>query len=113
MANILGTTGKPFETEVLRQLHHGVHTMEGLKPAKYYILSYFAHCISTNGIVMWCPEICIFEFKMIEDVKRQLICSDVIMIQTPGSDKRTKYSLQNWFFHEHDELYRLGCDPRK
>src|SRR3954454_2698880 len=109
---MLGTPTKPFEISELRQFLHGSKSLEDLQIVKDYILGYFGHCIDPIGIVMWCPENRIFRLLTVSDAKN-LIRKDSVDILIPGTKKPLTFDIQMWFFHEHDTIYNMGCDPAK
>ena len=96
----------------MRKHLQGASTLDDLKKAKDYILSYFGHCIASIGVIMWCPNKS--TFQLLSDLEaKKFIRKEIKLIHIPGTKKPVQFDLQDWFFHEHDTLYNINCDPTK
>src|SRR6266498_3268956 len=110
---MLGDQKQAFDILKLRELLNSANTLKETRAAKLYITSYFAHCISPKGVLMWNPDKNGFLHLADKDAKH--ILSEEIEIITQENDKQKAhiFNIWKWFYFECKIFHLLDVDPTK
>jgi len=110
---MLGDQKQAFDILKLRELLNSANTLKETRVAKLYITSYFAHCISPKGVLMWNPDKNGFLHLADKDAKH--ILSEEIEIITQENDKQKAhiFNIWKWFYFECKIFHLLDVDPTK
>jgi Family of unknown function (DUF5906) len=106
MSSLLGTPTEEFNCNKLRKLLHEAKSREDLKPAKAYLLGYFAR--GDTGVYKWVPDLKTFKHYNKRDACDTFI-QNVIVIFNHGVEK---VSIRNWFFEE-TPFFTIDVNPTK
>src|SRR5271168_2938118 len=109
---LLGTPTKDFNPSALQSILNRVKTADDLKVVKKYILSYFGRTDKPIATWMWRPSDHIFELFEDNNIRSRHIYKDKVMISL-GKGQRMKIDIQQWFFKQYRDLYKVISNPMK
>jgi len=104
-----------FGINVLNSLIDNAETMDDLKSAKAYVLSYFMLCAKPSGVYMWCPDRNTFDHYTMQE-STMLIRPTKNIFYIPSENpqeppKKQIFDLRQWFFIENTLVCLPACDP--
>jgi hypothetical protein len=112
-----GDPQEAFDINVLKGLVLKAQTMDDLKVAKGYVLSYFILCSNPHGVFMWRPDINNFEHKPVKEINMLIRpIKRVFYKPTTNPEERpekTEFDISRWFLRENNVVCVSDCNPSK
>jgi hypothetical protein len=112
-----GDPQEAFDINTLKGLILKAQTLDDLKIAKYYLLSYFILCSSPHGVYLWRPDINNFEHKLVKEVGMQIRSIKRVFYKPTSNPEdrpeRIEFDIRRWFFNENNIVCVSNCDPYK
>ena len=111
---MLGDQKQAFDILKLRELLNSANTFEKTKAVKQYVISYFAHCLTPKGIIMWDPTVNGFIHFKDKEVKHILNeCVTLVSQESNCKQKDYIFNIWHWFHFDYKYFYKLDVDPTK
>jgi len=111
---MLGDQKQAFDIIQLRKRLDTAKTFDETIAAKQYVISYFAHCLTPKGILMWDPTV--NGFIHFKDKEAKHILNECVTLVSQESNRKQKdyiFNIWNWFQFDYKYFYKLDVDPTK
>jgi hypothetical protein len=105
---VLATATNEFSSQTFRKLLYSAKSREELKPAKKYLLSYFAR--GKRGVFKWDPRNQNFEHYYRRDACDSFIQTDSIIFTNDKGEMIDKFVVRDWFFRD-TPFFTLEVNP--
>ena len=114
---MLSDQNQAFNIQKLRELLNSAQTLNETITAKQYITSYFAHCLTPKGVLMWDPTI--HGFHHFREKEAQHILNEKKLFkksETEDTQNKQEYNVFNiwsWFYFDYKIFYKIDVNPTK
>src|SRR3989337_2905771 len=105
---VLGTANDEFDSGIFRKLLYSAKNWDELKPAKKYLLSYFAR--GKIGVFKWDPQIQQFEHYTKKDACDSFIQHDTKIFTNDEGETINRFNVRDWFFRD-TPFFALQVNP--